>query len=809
MKISIEWIKELLPALDATADEIATRLSKSGFEVEGVTRIADAFQNVVVGHVRAVDPHPDADSIRVTKVFDGENELTVVCGAPNVAKGQKVAFAKIGAKLPNGMEIARRKIRGVESEGMICSESELGFSDESDGIIVLDGSAKAGRPIARVLGLEDVVLEIAVTPNRPDALSHFGMARELAALFDVRLKEPRAKLREVKAAATSAAKIELASDRCAKYVGRVIRGVKVGPSPAWVEKRLRAVGSRSISNVVDATNLALLELGHPLHAFDLATLSGAKIIVRQAADGEKLVTLDKAERALTADDLVIADAEKAVALAGVMGGLHTEVTAGTTDILLEAALFDPSSVRRTARRTALHTEASHRFERGVDAEAIERAADRCAELIVELAGGEVLRGYTQAKKKLPARPVVGVRPARAALVLGRDVEAKEVKSTMKKLGFESRPPKKGYLYFRSPSWRVDISREEDLIEEVARVAGFDEIPTLMPPMTGKVWEKSIVRDPERRVRELLAHRGFLEAISLAFNARAHCEAFGIDLKNAVEVANPLGEESALMRRSLLPSLLRAARHNQDVLPSISDLRMFEIGNTFEWDSVPAQLPVEQKHIALLFRGHRLPESWAAKDAKGVVPQLDAFDVKASVEVLLNEFRIQGARFVPADDLAWLHPRSATRVVLGEEELGVFGELHPDVMGRFGLEGAPVFVADLLLDALARREGGHARFVPLARHPPARRDLSFFVEKTVSAEKILAAVRGGVDHLESVEIFDVYEGKDAAEKRRSIAVAMVFRAPDRTLTDAEVEAKQASIISALQQHVGAEIRSGGS
>jgi phenylalanyl-tRNA synthetase beta chain len=807
MRISINWIKELVPALDASADEIADRLSRSGFEVEAKERQAERFQQVVVGRVDSVEAHPDPEvSVRVTKVFDGEATHTVICGAPNVAPGQKIALAKIGANLPNGMKIERRKIRGIESEGMICSEKELGLSDRGEGILVLDAKAKPGKLFAAHEGLDDVLLEVAVTPNRPDALSHFGLARELAALFGVKIKEARIKLKETKTTSSSRAKIAIENDRSLKYLGRVLTGVKVGPSPAWLERRLSALGQRSISNVVDATNLALLELGHPLHAFDLAKLSGAKILVRTANTGEKLKTLDAQDRELNEDDLVVADAEKPVALAGVMGGFDTAVSEATSDILLECALFDAGSVRRSARRHMLHTDASHHFERGVDPLGLERAIDRCAELIVELAGGEVLKGYAVAKKKLPVAPVVGVRPKRAELVLGRPVDAKEVKATLGRLGMEAvsapKKAKKGSLYFRSPSWRVDLNREEDLIEEIARVAGFDAIPTLMPPTAGKVWTEGLKRDPERRVRELLSHRGFLETVSLAFNSRAQAEAFGLDAKNAVVVTNPLNEDGALMRLSLLPAMVKAARLNERVLPSITDLRLFEIGHTFAWasstDGAREKLPVERKHVAMLFRGRRVPSSWANTDKVMV----DAFDVKSAIEAVLAELRMSGARY-ESIEVSYLHPRSSTRVFLGEEELGVFGELHPDVMQKLDLEGTPIFIADLFLDTIARHEGGHRRFVPLATQPPARRDLSFFVDRSISAEKILGAI-GERAHLESVELFDVYEGK-AEDAKKSIAIALTFRASERTLTDAEVEDAVQKIRSGLTSSIGAQIR----
>jgi phenylalanyl-tRNA synthetase beta chain len=831
MKASLKWIREIHPSLKATPQAIEKRLTGVGIEVEALSFQAEALEQVVSAEVRKVEKHPDADSLSLTEVFDGVSIYKVVCGAPNVAEGQKVAFAKIGAHLPTGVTIERRKIRGVESEGMICSEAELGLSDVADGILVLGKKTKLGKPIAEVLGLDDVVLEVAPTPNRPDCLSHFGLARELSAIQGVSLPKASARVREAKESASSRAKIRIEdAKRCPKYVGRVILGVKVGPSPEWLVRRLRTVGQRSISNVVDATNLVLLELGHPLHAFDLDKLQNHEIVVRTAREGESIITIDGVERRLDTDDLVIADASAPVALAGVMGGRDSSVIDTSTNLLLEAALFDPKSVRRTSRRHALHTDASHRFERGADPAMIEVAMDRVADLIVDLAGGKVSQGKLVVGKRPDDPAIVPIRPSRATLVLGRSVDKNEARKTLTRLGLKpvlkakvakaaknvakksaqgkgKKPDMKDALWFEVPSWRIDLSREEDLIEEVARMGGFDSIPTVMPPVQKAVIDAAPERDFEREVKDHLASEGFLEAISLAFNSRPQVEPFGIDLEDAVEVANPLGEESALMRMSLVPALLRAARLNQDVLPSITDLRLFELGRTFAWSRPPQKLPVETAHAAIVMRGHRVPASWATKDHKGVVPMLDAYDVKAVVEGVLARFRVEAPSF-ERHEASWLHPRSATRVELGGRTLGIFGELHPDVMPRFGLEGPPIFVADLLLEAIKASARGHATMRPLPKQPPARRDLSFFIAREISVARILQTIRSAAarHQLEDVEVFDVYEGENLPEGKRSVAVAMIFRAQDRTLTDAEVKAAEGAIIGALSGHLQAEIRS---
>jgi phenylalanyl-tRNA synthetase beta chain len=810
MKASIEWVKSFQPALKATPDAIRERLTQAGIEVEGAEDQAAAFRGVVVGEVLKLERHPQADKLQIAKVNDGDAELTIICGAPNVAVGQKVAVARIGTKLPNGIEIAEREIRGTKSFGMICSKKELGLGDDHSGIMVLPGRAKPGKPIAPFIGRTDVVLEISPPANRPDVLSHLGVARELSAIFRLNAPSFSVKPKEDGPASSSLAKVEIkAGQRCPRYVARVIEGVKIGPSPEEVVRRLESVGLRSISNVVDATNLVLLELGHPLHAFDLDKLKEHKIVVRMANAKEKITTLDGVSRELDADDLVIADGEVAVAIAGVMGGGDSEVGEGTTRVLLESAMFDPKSVRRTAKRHGLHTEASHRFERGADPEALELAIDRCAELIVELAGGTIRPGRIAVGKRSFERAVVPIRPERATLVLGRQVDKNEIRATLTALGLKKvskRPekkPKKGAanaqnaLSFEVPSWRVDLSTEIDLIEEVARLSGFDSIPTEMPALPSKVWTVAPKKDESERVRDVLVGLGFRENVSLAFNSPSQVADLGFGGMRAVEVANPLGEESALMRVSLLPALLRAARHNQSLLRT--DLRLFEIGNTFEWTEPPEALPRETLRLALILRGRRSPRGWWGKEEGA-----DVFDLKAAIERLLESMDVS-ARF-SSEDVSWLHPRAPGKIESGGELLGRFGELHPDVAKRFDLEGPSIFVAELSVEALVRARGPHALFRPLPRFPAVSRDLSFFIRRDVPSTQIVEVVRGSAGAaLEGLEIFDVYEGKGVPEGKRSVAVALSFRAQERTLTDAEVDAAQEGIIQALEGRLSAEVR----
>lgn len=821
MKASIRWIKELIPDLRARPTAIAQRLTAAGLEVEGVDNEADALEGVICGEVRELEPHPNADRLRVAQLFDGEVTRTVVCGAPNVAAGQKVAYAPSGLTLPNGLTLERRAIRGVDSDGMICSEAELGLSDEADGILVLKPRTRPGKPLVDVLDLKDVVLELGITPNRADALSHLGLARELAALY--RLSPPRLSLRVREGAdsASELARVEIKDKRCSRYFARVLTGIKVGPSPSWVQRRLRSVGLRPISNVVDATNLVMMELGHPLHGFDLDRLAQSRVVVRAARGDETITLLDKSEQKLTPNDLVIADAEKPVALAGVMGGANSEVHDETTRVLLEAAVFDPRAVRATARSRGLHTDASHRFERGVDPNVVEHAIDRCAQLILELAGGVIHKGRIGVDKGTFEPSVVGIRPERASLVVGRPFDKKEIRDSLVALGLKpvrrptttKRPTKKKAalrrtekseeaLFFQTPSWRIDLTREEDLIEEVARLAGYDDLPALMPPGPSDPWTGPIAFDPENIVREQLVSEGFLEAISLAFHGEDVTEAFGFEARSGVRLANPLGEERGLMRMSLLPALLRAARHNQDQLPSITDLRLFEVGRTFQWPEKESELPDQPRRVALMMRGRRRPAGWFGEQDGS----LDAYDLKAVVETVLAAFSVADVAWQPAER-PWLHPRSATRLEASGEVLGMIGEAHPDLIDRYGLEGPSVFIAELDIDALASVRGPRAVFTPLPKHPPAQRDLSFFVDHEVPAADILGAMRGSQTAvpLEALALFDVYEGEGVPQGKKSLAVKLTFRAGERTLNDQEIENAQSAIVEALKTRFNVQIR----
>lgn len=808
MLVSIDWLKELLPALNETPDAIAGRLTAAGLEVEGLTSLAAALDGVVVAEVKKVEPHPKADKLRLATVSDGAEEQVVVCGAPNVAEGQKVALAKLGVTLPNGLTMEPRKIRGVASAGMLCAEDELGLSDDHDGIMVLPPETAVGTPVSAAVGLTDVVLELGVTPNRPDALSQLGVAREFAALAGLEAPERTGAPAESGEAASALASVGIeAPEACGRYAARVITGVKLGPSPKHVQERLRAVGQRPISNIVDATNVVLMELGQPLHAFDLDRLVGEKVSARLARKGEVIELLDGSKKKLHPDDLVIADAERPVALAGVMGGANSEVGEegqATTRVLLESAWFNPSRVRKTAKRHGLHTEASHRFERGVDPEGVVRALDRAAALIVEWAGGTVHPGVLGAEGQLPERAPIPIRAARAASLIGRSIDDAEVKACLTALGLvPAEAPAdgpEGASWWLAPSWRVDLEIEADLIEEVGRFAGYDAVEAAMPSGSSAPWRTAPERDPEAEARQALVGAGFYETISLAFVSPAKGQAFLPEGRAPVRVANPLGEETGWMRSSLLPALLDAARHNQDLLPSQTNLRLFELGGAFAWGESET-LPEEDPRVGILLRGRRAPISWASG-----TEMVDVFDLKGVLEGFFDAFRVEPDW--EAGEQAWLHPRSSTRLVQSGRELGWMGELHPDLAEQLGLEGPPVFVAELSLAALEAARGELALHRTLPKLPPAQRDLSFFVDQAVPSARLLSAARtAGADNLEGVRLFDVYEGKGVPEGQRSLAIELVFRAADRTLADAEVDAAVKTVVSAVAAQTGARLRDG--
>jgi len=802
MRISLNWLADYvkLPAVD----ELAKRLTMAGLEIEGREALGAGLDKVVVGQIVESSAHPNAEKLSVTRVDVGQGApLQIVCGAKNYKAGDKVPAALVGAKLPNGVEIKQAALRGVDSFGMLCSAKELGIAEDASGLLILDGSLKPGTPIADALMLRDTAFEVNVTPNRPDALSHLGIAREVHALTGVELKLPDGKVSEGGGAASSKASVKIeAPDRCPRYLARVIEGVKVGPSPQWMQARLRAAGVRPISNIVDVTNYVLLEYGHPLHAFDLDHVTGAQIVVRMANQGEKLTTLDGKERELSTDDLVIADGDRAVALAGVMGGGNSEVSDKTTRILLESAYFNPGSIRRSSRRHGLHTEASHRFERGTDVDGAPLALDRAAKLIAELGGGQVLSGAIDVyPTKLPRRSAT-LRFLRLADVLGLVVPQEACSRILKALGFNVTDEKRDQLTVEIPMRRVDVEREEDLIEEVARIHGYDQVPSQVPRIASPKPVEPIARAAERRVRAALNAAGLSEVLNYSFVSTKELQLVDPEQKLGKPIAlkNPLSAEQAVMRTSLLPGLLqnlaRTLNHQSE------DVRFYELGRVYRphVDAKNASQPaVEELRLAGLVFGHRSAPAWSATREN-----VDFYDAKGAVEGVLQSLGIS-ARFEPAREAGSLHPRASAAVLAGGQRLGTVGELHPRIAEALDLP-AGIFVFDLSQEALATAAQLVPHYRGLPKFPSALRDLAVVVDEAVSHEKLESVARkAGGEIVAGVQLFDVYRGQNIPAGRKSLAYAIRYQHPDRTPTDAEVNAAHERIVAALTQEAGAELR----
>jgi phenylalanyl-tRNA synthetase beta chain len=798
MRISLQWLSEFvdLPA----PEELARRLTAVGLEVEAVERTGQGLDGVVVARILASAKHPDAEKLSVTSIDRGDGQpLQVVCGAKNYQVGDLVPLATVGATLPGGATISKAKLRGVESSGMLCSARELGLSEDAGGLLILPADSVPGTPISAALRLEDVLFEVNVTPNRPDALSHLGIAREVAAALGRPLKRPPAAPPEAGPPAAEAVRVRIeAPEKCARYAARVVEGVRIGPSPLWLQRRLERCGIRAISNVVDATNLVLLELGHPLHAFDLDQVAGAEIVVRTARPGESMTTLDGQSRTLDPDDLVIADRDRSSALAGVMGGGVSEIQAGTTRVLVESAWFQPATVRRTAKRHGLHTEASHRFERGADHGMVTNALDRCAALIAELAGGTVRPGVVDAQARPAPRTTVRLRWRRPSQLLGLEVAAGETRRILGGLGFTERDSDGEGASWEVPSWRVDVSIEEDLVEELVRTIGFQAIPETLPRLALDSPAVPPRLEAEGRTRAALEGLGFREVLSYAFVPPQDLEAFEPGVR-PVALRNPISAELAVMRTSVVPSLLRTAAHNRR--QGRDAVRLYELATAFRPRAGADRDPpaLERPVVAAVLTGRRSPLSWAA----GGEPS-DFHDLKGAAEAVLAALGIDAIFEQAGRAVSWLHPRAAALVrTRSGGMLGALGEIHPRVAAAFDL---PRGVLALELDGAALLEA--ARLVPgyrpIPRLPAVLRDLAVVVGEPVAAAAVSAAI-GEEPLVEEVTLFDVYRGAPLAAGTKSLALAIRYRAPDRTLTDAEADAAHARIVERLRRVVGAELR----
>lgn len=813
MNVSYRWLNEYIDLDGVSPQELAERLTRGGIEVASVKPRNEGVSGVVVGLVKTCEKHPNADRLRVCTVDAGqENELQIVCGAPNVAAGQKVPVALVGARLPGDVRIQRAKLRGVESQGMICSARELGLNEKllpkalQEGILVLPDDAEIGADAAELLGLNDTVLELELTPNRADCLSMLGVAYEAAALTGRPVRLPDTAVETAPEKIGDRLSVSIAArDLCAHYAARLIRGVRIGPSPQWLQNRLMASGIRPINNVVDVTNYVMLEFGQPLHAFDAAKVSGGRIEVRRARAGETLTTLDGQERKLDGDMLVIADAEKPIALAGVMGGANSEVTDETVDIILESARFDPGSIRRTSRRLGLRSEASLRFEKGVDPGRVRAALDRAAGLIARLAGGRVAEGVAEEVVDMPGPRLVELTLDRINGLLGTSLDVLEVTTILSRLQFEFETASDRSWRVRVPTRRGDIALDVDLVEEVARLHGYDRIPAT--PIEGPTTAGGLTRPQaiRREIRRFLTHAGLHETISYAITSAERAALFPDLAAGArpIRLAMPMSEERSTLRTVLLPSLLEAAAYNRS--RKNQDLALFEIGNVYHTGETElTRLPEEKARLALLLSGRRRQADW-----NQAAEPYDFYDAKGLLEALFERLGLSASVAFRAAAPAHFHPGRTAAIELrtgqGASVIGYVGQLHPDLQREWEL--ADTFVAEIELAPLYEHADPRISFRPLPRFPAVERDLAVVVDRNVPGAELTAVVSAAAgDLLESVRLFDVYTGDRIGPGKKSVALALVYRHPDRTLTDEEVAEAQARVLAALEQTFGAQLRS---
>jgi len=818
MKVTLNWLRQYVD-FDWTAEQLTERLTMLGMEVEGVEKRAGDFEGIVVAQVLSRDPHPNADKLSVCRVADGRGERQIVCGAQNFKPGDKVPLILPGSTLPSKpgdttpFLIKVGKIRGVESHGMMCSGDELGIDPESighvreDGLLLLRSEAAVGQGFGEYLGRpgSDVVYDLEITPNRPDLNSVLGIAREIAAVTGNPLRLPSPEIRAVGVPVSGWVEVRLeAPDLCPRYTARVIRGVKVGPSPAWLKSRLEQVGVRSINNVVDVTNFVMLESGQPLHAFDYHLVARGPagvptVMVRRAAAGEVFVTLDGVPRALTPEMLLIADSEKGIALAGVMGGQNTEIQPSTVDVLLESAWFQPTAIRRTSKTLGLRTDASYRFERGADLGAVEWASRRAAALIRELAGGEVLEGVVDAWPAVAEPKRISLRYARVADVLGVAVEPMEVDQHLSRLGLVALPEAEekaatGTRTWVMPSHRPDLKREIDLIEEVARLHGVDRIPSTPPRGAMGSHAFDAVYDVMMEVRRMLVGLGLSEAQGQTLVTDV---AAGAVTGEVVALANPLSIDMNVLRPSLLPGLLDTLRHN--LSRRNGDVQLFEVGRVFS--PTPAGVK-EGWRLAIALTGARASGFWSGSERDA---RCDLYDLKGVVEELMEGLGIRGVTQVRRADPTSLFIESATIALGGRLELGQLGQVQPVLARKHDLRD-PVLLAELNLDLLLAKRNAARSFKSLPAFPSIARDVAMIVPEAITHEAVLAVVRQVKPaNLESVEVFDVFRGRHVPEGSKSVAYSFTYRAADRTLKDDEVNPVQQRVVEALKQGLGASVR----
>lgn len=809
MKVTLNWLKQYVD-FNWSPEEVTERLTMLGVEVEGVQKRGGEFTGIVVAQVITKEKHPGADKLTVCRVNDGTGERQIVCGAQNFSAGDKVPLILPGATLPpkpgeeEPFTIKVGKIRGVESHGMMCSPQELGLPDQVDGLLILPTDAKVGQPFAEYLGRSgsDVVYDLEITPNRPDLNSVIGIAREIAAITGNALKIPVIQFLNTESEPIHGL-LNVRNDEpelCPRYTARIVRKVKVGPSPDWLKSTLEKVGIRSINNVVDITNYVMLESGQPLHAFDYHLLKGngtnaPTIVIRRANEGEKFTTLDGKERTLTNQMILIADETKAVALAGVMGGQNSEITANTVDVLIESAYFKPQNIRATSKKLELRTDSSYRFERGGDVGICDWASRRAAQLICDLANGQVLGHAIDDFPKQPAHKDITLHFSKSQSLLGIAIPHPEQISFLTKLGLKLIEQTPGICTFEIPSWRVDLKREVDLIEEVGRLYGVDKIPSTPPRGALGTNDYDSVHDQLAEARRILSGLGLNEAQGQTLIAKS--EIRSQKSEEIVALANPLSSDMDVLRPSLLPGLIHSLRHN--VTRKNYDVALFEVGRVFINFNGQTK---ENRNVAIALTGQRALPFWSGEDRDA---KFDVSDLKGLLEEFLEQFGLRGVTFTRRTDSTALFLESATIALGGKIMLGEIGLLLPALAKKYDLRDG-VLLAELNLDALLARRNPAKSFKSLPQFPTIRRDVAMLVPEATTHEAVLQTVKQTKpDNLESVELFDVFRGKHVPVGQKSLAYAFTYRSPEKTLTDAEVNSAHTKIVEAFKVQLSATFR----
>lgn len=802
MKVSLEWLRQYV---ETGTDEqaLADLLTMAGLEVEAVYDPYRHLSSVVVGRIVSTAPHPNADRLRCCEVDIGSETLTIVCGAPNAEAGMLAPCALAGTVLPSGVTVEKTKIRGLQSEGMLCSRAELGLGEDTSGLMRLPDGLAPGTGLSRALDLWDRVFEIGLTPNRPDCLCHIGVAREIAALRGEKLRLPEIPPPENRGRARELTSVTIENpELCRRYAAQLVFDVTVAASPAWLQRRLRAVGLKPINNIVDITNYVMMETGQPLHAFDFDRLEGHRIVVRTPRDESRFVTLDGKSRTLDAETLLICDGEKPVAIAGVMGGENSEILPGTTRVLIESACFDPVSIRKTAKRLGIATDASYRFERGVDPEGTVCAMNRAARLMAELGNATLVEGIIDAHPRPAAKKVISLSPKRTNRHLGTRLSRKKIAGYLESIGFSVVWAEDGRLAVTPPSFRVDVERPEDLMEEVARLRGYNRIATTFPRLSALPEPPGRALALKERIRDLMEGFGFHEAVTYSFTAESAADRLGLvgddPRRDTVSILNPLSEDQGVMRTTLLPGLLQTVQKN--IFRQEKNLKIFETGKAF-YNATDRELPREVEMVTALWTGLRAPLSWHAKPAAA-----DFYDIKGVAESLLAGLGIDGAVFskMPRQACSYTEPGRTAQVRCGDTFVGLVGEVRSPVLKRFDIR-QPVFALEIHLEALLPHVPDVRPFTPIPRFPAATRDITLIVDKNIEGQRILDQIGDRQTGLiEDVLLFDVYSGAPVPEGKKSISIRITYRSHERTLEDADVNALHRQITEGLLAAFGAAL-----